>query len=275
MNCLRISFLILSEDNTIRKLAKERGRNRYAGAGASMLIYPYYDIRNFIALKWAKQCVSKQWLVYDERYKEMCRENEKVREEGLSVKEQPLPEFYVKQIETDAKHDVPFAKSIVRLSGVYSNGVTRTTDKWKQYVAAIINKIVLDLEDVSSDLDSKQDDARQCISSLSNDWEEYVSAFAALEEYRLLSNAYVEEVSHTIAYSLFKGSGSGTSEGQDYRLESYLVNTENHFIHPNAIRYILIKILDLFKKQKENADREKTELKEFFDQFEKKKKKYF
>lgn len=258
-----------SEDNTIRKLAKERGRNRYAGAGASMLIYPYYDIRNFIALKWAKQCVSKQWLVYDERYKEMCRENEKVREEGLSVKEQPLPEFYVKQIETDAKHDVPFAKSIVRLSGVYSNGVTRTTDKWKQYVAAIINKIVLDLEDVSSDLDSKQDDARQCISSLSNDWEEYVSAFAALEEYRLLSNAYVEEVSHTIAYSMFKGSGSGTSEGQDYRLESYLVNTENHFIHPNAIRYILIKILDLFKKQKENADREKTELKEFFDQFEK------
>ena len=52
-----------SEDNTIRKLAKERGRNRYAGAGASMLVYPFEDIRTLIALKWTKQCVSKQWIV--------------------------------------------------------------------------------------------------------------------------------------------------------------------------------------------------------------------
>lgn len=44
-----------SEDNTIRKLAKERGRNRYAGAGASMLVYPFEDIRTLIALKWTKQ----------------------------------------------------------------------------------------------------------------------------------------------------------------------------------------------------------------------------
>lgn len=65
-----------SEDNTIRKLAKERGRNRYAGAGASMLVYPFEDIRTLIALKWTKQCVSKQWMVFDDLYKELCKEND-------------------------------------------------------------------------------------------------------------------------------------------------------------------------------------------------------
>ena len=75
-----------SEDNTIRKLAKERGRNRYAGAGASMLVYPFEDIRTLIALKWTKQCVSKQWMVFDDLYKELCKENDQKREQGLSAK---------------------------------------------------------------------------------------------------------------------------------------------------------------------------------------------
>ena len=60
-----------SEDNTIRKLAQARGRNRYAGAGASMLIYPFEDIRRFIALNWAKQTVSKQWMTFDNISKDL------------------------------------------------------------------------------------------------------------------------------------------------------------------------------------------------------------
>lgn len=258
-----------SEDNTIRKLAKERGRNRYAGAGASMLVYPFEDIRTLIALKWAKQCVSKQWLVYDNMYKELCKENDQKREQGLNAKEQPLGAFYVNQVESAAKHDDPFAKAIIKSSGKYNNGVTRTSDRWKEYVQAVMAKIERDLEDSSSDLSSKYDDAREQINNLGNDWEEYATAFTAAEEYRLMSNAYVEEVSQTIAYSMFKGSKAGTDIGQDYKLETYLVSTDNKFLHPNAIRYMLIKILDLMKKQKESVDKEKDDSKEYFDAFEK------
>lgn len=258
-----------SEDNTIRKLAKERGRNRYAGAGASMLIYPFEDIRTLLALRWAKQCVSKQWLVYDNLYKELCKENEQKREQGLNAKEQPLAAFYANQVESAAKHDDPFAKAIIKASGKYTNGVTRTSDRWKEYVQAIMNKIERDLEDGSSDLSSKYDDAREQINNLGNDWAEYPNAYAAAEEYRLMSNVYVEEVSQTIAYSMFKGSKTGSDLGQDYKLETYLVNQDNRFLHPNAIRYLLIKILDLMKKQKEAVDREKDDSKEFFNNFEK------
>ena len=44
-----------SEDNTIRRLCEERGRNRYAGAGSSMLVYPVDDVKEYIALNWQKK----------------------------------------------------------------------------------------------------------------------------------------------------------------------------------------------------------------------------
>lgn len=259
-----------SEDNTIRKLAKERGRNRYAGAGASMLIYPFEDIRALIALKWAKQCVSKQWMVYDNLYKDMRKETERQKERGLSVKEQSLSAFYANQIESDAKHDNPFATALIRSTGSYTNGVTRTADAWKSYVTAILSKIERDLQDIPSDLESKYDDAREQINNLSNDWEEFANAFEAAETYRLMANVYVEGVSQTVAYSMFGDSKIGQGDGrQDYRLESYLTSPDNKFMHPNAIRYLLIKILDLMKVQKESVDKEKSDSKEYFETFEK------
>lgn len=258
-----------SEDNTIRKLAKERGRNRYAGAGVSMLIYPFEDIKKFIAYKWAKQSVSKQWLVYDNMYRELCKENAQKREDGLATKEQSLSSFYVNQIESAAKHDDPFAKSIIRASGKYTNGVTRNSDKWKEYVNAIMSKIKRDLEDGPSDLKSKYADAKEQISNLGNEWKEYVEAYEVEQEYHLMSNAYAEEVSQTIAYSMFKDSKTGIDNSKDYRLETYLVDTNNKFLHPNAIRYILIKILELMKKQKEIVDKDMIDNKEYFDSFEK------
>lgn len=259
-----------SEDNTIRKLAKERGRNRYAGAGASMLIYPFEDIRTLIALKWAKQCVSKQWMVYDDLYKDMRKETERQKERGLSVKEQSLSAFYANQIESDAKHDDPFATALIRSTGSYTNGVTRMADAWKSYVTAILSKIERDLQDVPSDLESKYDDAREQINNLSNDWEEFANAFEAAETYRLMANVYVEGVSQTVAYSMFGDSKVGQGDGrQDYRLESYLISPDNKFMHPNAIRYLLIKILDLMKVQKESVDKEKSDSKEYFETFEK------
>lgn len=259
-----------SEDNTIRKLAKERGRNRYAGAGASMLVYPFEDIRTLIALKWTKQCVSKQWMVFDDLYKELCKENDQKREQGLSAKEQSLSVFYANQVESAAKHDDAFAKAIIKSTGKYTNGVTRTADRWKEYVLAVLSKIEHDLEDCSSDLSSKYDDAREQINNLGNDWEEFANAFAAAEEYRLMSNAYVEEVSQTIAYSMFRGSKVSQSNiGLSYKLETYLVSADNKFLHPNAIRYMLIKILDLMKKQKESVDKDRDDNRQYFETFEK------
>lgn len=257
-----------SEDNTIRKLAKERGRNRYAGAGVSMLIYPFEDIKRFIALKWAKQCVSNQWITYDNRYKEICKENAVKREQGLYVQDQSLSAFYATQIETDNSHDVPFAKSIIKSTGLYENGVTRTSNRWENYVNAVMEKIAKDIDQNIGSISSSGEDARQAIMNLGNDWSEYIEVYSSLTEYRLLSEAFVEEVAHTIGYSMFKGSRSSTNQNQDYKLETYLVSQDGRFLHPNAIRYMLIKIKELFSKQKETVDLEIQSMKDYFSSFE-------
>lgn len=258
-----------SEDNTIRKLAKERGRNRYAGAGASRLVYPAEDICKLIALKWAKQCVSKQWLVYDRRYMDMRRETERQKARGLSVQEQPLASFYANQIESDAKHEDSFAKAIIHSTGKYVNGVTRKSDSWIDYVDAIMAKIEQDLQSIPSDVDSKYQDAREQVYNLGNDWEEFFEAYGASNTYRQMSNQYMEGACQSIAYSLFGDSMLNQGEGrQDYRLETYLVNGDGSFLHPNAIRYLLIKILDRMKSYKEKADNEEKETKSYFEHFE-------
>lgn len=250
-----------SEDNTIRKLAKERGRNRYAGAGASMLVYPVEDIKKLVALKWAKQGVSNQWMKYDALYKELRKENEKKANKGIPVKEQKLSVFYANQVESSAKHDDSFAMALIKSTGRYSNGVTRTANMWDEYVNSISKKIEENLLTGDPELAYKHDDANDLISSLGVDYDEYGAAFDAAEEYRLLSNIYAEEVAHTISYALFKSSNSLAQEGsKDYKLETYLTSLEGNFLHPNAIRYLLIKIADLMSRTKEFYDNDKKDL---------------
>lgn len=259
-----------SEDNTIRKLAKERGRNRYAGAGSSMLIYPYEDIKKLIALKWAKQSVSKQWLMYDDQYKEICIENEKRREDGVFVTEQSLASYYVNQIDTDAEHDEPFAKAIYRTTGDYKNGVTRTGDRWATYVKGLLNKVKSDVEKAPTALKSKYEDAKDQINNLGVDWSKYPTAYEAEMEYHLLAEDYVNEITQTIAYSLFKGSNSSTSSlDKAYKLETYLATSDGKFLHPNAIRFMLIKIYDLLVKHVEAINLAKDKNRKWFDSFEK------
>ena len=50
-----------SEDNTIRRLCEERGRNRYAGAGSSMLIYPVEDVKEYLVLSPIRCKNSARW----------------------------------------------------------------------------------------------------------------------------------------------------------------------------------------------------------------------
>ncbi len=65
-----------SEDNTIRELCAERGRNRYAGAGSASIVYPLKDVEEYIALNWTKQSVSDSWLQFDKLFEEKGKTKE-------------------------------------------------------------------------------------------------------------------------------------------------------------------------------------------------------
>lgn len=261
-----------SEDNTIRKLIHEKGRNRYAGAGASLLIYPYEDIRDLIALTWVKQCVSKKWMVYDELYKEMRQEYDEQKEAGCVMPELTKSSFYASQVESSSKHEDPFAKAIYKETANYKNGVTRGTDKWVAYVSAILNKTASDLKD-SKELKSKKEGILGSLSDLNKDnkWKPYVDVYKEMEEYRGMCTAYAEEISQSISYSLFKTSKSFQPDNAslDYKFETYLWNDNNEFIHPNTVRYMLIMTHERMKLYRTSLTDKLEKNRKYFENFSK------
>ena len=260
-----------SEDNVILKLAKERGRNRYAGAGSSMLIYPFEDIKEYVALKWTMECVSKRWLVFDQMYKNLCKRNDEMRGEGLSVPDVNPASNYIMTVEQMAKDRNAFAKAIVNVCANYAeDGLTKTTDKWMDYLAALENKVEDDMLHGQPDLDSERSNVSDILekSTKTLTWKNLQSAYAEVVRYRLMVEKRVEELSPTMAYTMFKAPNSNiTGDKLSYQLETYLRDAEGNFIHPNAVRYFLYKSFELLKAKKIMVDAEVKELQNFFETY--------
>lgn len=156
-----------SEDNTIRELCAQRGRNRYAGAGSAMLIYPTEDVKEYIALNWAKECVSKQWLVFDDMYRERCMANSEMRAQGFHVNDIDPSMSYIGSIEQMAKQKDPFAKAIEEACTIYDDGgYKKVSDKWSEYVDQLKKFVKTSVMTGQLDLDSQKRQAMGLINDI-------------------------------------------------------------------------------------------------------------
>ena len=259
-----------SEDNTIRRLCEEEGRNRYAGAGSSMLIYPFEDVKEYIALNWAKECVSKQWLVFDNMYKDMVRRVALQRAQGISAADVDPVNTYIEAVESMAKNKDPFARAIVNSCYVFSeDGLTRVGDKWTEYVDALVQKITVDESSGQPDLDGQLQQVRNSFSSLEggkDSWESFQTAYGELEKYKAMIVRRSEDSANTIAYAMFKAPGEVTGDKLAHRLETYLRNNGD-FVHPNAVRYFLYKTLELLKETLVMIEAQNRDAERLFDGF--------
>jgi len=261
-----------SEDNTIRALCAERGRNRYAGAGTSMLIYPVEDVKEYIALNWAKECVSEQWLKFDNLYRQQIRENAEKRSKGITVTDLDPARNYVDQVESKAKQNDPFARSIVNACSVFDgDGITKVSESWEEYATNLIGKIESDESYGQPKLDSQRQLILQALGEIEggkDSWEGFVDAYRELEKYKAMILRHSEDTAHTIAFTVFKASSSSvTSDRQAFRLETYLRDSSNNFIHPNAVRYFLYKAYELLKDHYMMTADENRKTLAYFDNF--------
>jgi len=142
-----------SEDNTILERVKSRGRNNYCGAGASTLIYPYIDVRNYIALNWARNAVSNEWLVIDNEYREVVADFVEARSKGVVVQPISRSRHYINAVEVKAKNDDGFAKSIIQACNIYDeSGMIIEESKWEYYLDSLREYISEDIQNSLSDL---------------------------------------------------------------------------------------------------------------------------
>lgn len=265
-----------SEDNTIRALAKEGGRNRYAGAGTSILKYPFEDVKEYVALNWAKESISEQWMQFDRLFKEQKEENERRRKEGIMTKEIKMSDCYITSVIQASNNKEPFAMQIVNSCSEYDEDGNKIPDyyKWDEYLNCIDKKIRQESSEGQTKLDVAKlavTDALKGISPEYNDsediWNSFIETYNKLGVYRKAVKQYTELTSSMIAYTIFKP-GKG-NKGADYRIENYLQDSDKKFIHPNAIRFFLYNAYNSIKTKLDmiNAKVEKEE--KFFDEFDK------
>ena len=256
-----------SEDNTIRRLAQESGRNRYAGAGASRLEYPLEDIKTLVALNWMREAISEQWLVYDRLFKAQKAEANKRREEGLSMTDQSFEEFYREQIKTDVDNKKKFARAIFTSTGDYEDGINRKADHWNQYLEQITSKVNAESTDLSPRSRQASEACENLLNTLSekSEWADFADTWHQLDTYRKSLEKDVEDKAANIAYSTFLGvKEEADGSFSNLQLEYYLADQKGNFIHPCASRYMIAKVLEELENRRTMAKNRAEELEDIF-----------
>jgi len=265
-----------SEDNVIREIVFAGGRNRFAGAGSSMLVYPTDDVKQYLALNWTKDSISDEWLEIDRRFADEQRTNRNKRKQGYSVAEFNRGDHYIKVINEGYKERRPFASAIRNLCVEYDpNGYVEKGLNWISYAdqleAYIEDHIALqqeDLRDLIEDIKLKaasgsEKNARE---------DTFTEWYQQLLGYKNATIKCTSTLSRNIEYSLFKDAKDQTKTNDKFRLEYWLHQNQNveAFIHPNAVRYFLYNTLNELKVREAEKREKVREIESFWASFEKK-----
>ncbi|MDR2454850.1 MAG: tubulin-like doman-containing protein [Bifidobacteriaceae bacterium] len=265
-----------SEDNTIRDIIRTQGRNRYAGAGSSMLIYPFEDVRRYIALGWLTHAIGEHWLALDAAHIAQVKRTRLQNETaGTSAVESSPAKDYIEFATQWAQTDEhPFIRQVVGAtkrydeSGTFENAGAST---WKSWVEGLL-EFVVDAVRIPPDspLNALEQSVNQQLNGLTEnkDADDFVPAWAALKKYAEASHQMTADLAISLAFTAFHGDeASDAATKAVHRMETYMHNDSNEYLHPCSIRYFLYQAAALLQQEKRRVREEIQRNKAFFETF--------
>lgn len=247
-----------SEDNVIREIAYAGGRNRFAGAGTSMLIYPTSDVKKYLSLNWTRDSVTGEWLEIDSRYKEQRAAAAEMRKKGVSAPEIDRRAHYINVVDEGVKQHKAFESAVRRECYEYdATGYTEKEPAWEQYMASL-ETYVKDQIDARREQIAEVIDEANAASSIAQDPQlgkgtgsdsaindAYESWLEKLLSYKNATRQHAEDLARNIVYTLFEDKKDYSNTDSKFRLEYWMHGNEikEQFNHPNAVRYYLCQIL--------------------------------
>lgn len=265
-----------SEDNVIREIVFAGGRNRFAGAGSAMLVYPLDDVKRYLGLTWTKESISDEWLEIDRRFVDEQKTNKSKRKEGVAVADLDRGVHYMSVVEQGVSERKPFASAIRNLCIEYGpNGFTENGVNWElylealeSYISARIDDEKVKIADIDEDIGRKATAAREKSAGEAEFTEWYQQVLA----YKSATIKYTESLSRNLEYSLFKEAKDTTKLKDKFRLEYWLHHNQNveEFMHPNAVRYFLYNTLRELTALEAEKRRKVKEIEDDWANFEKK-----
>lgn len=268
-----------SEDNVIREIIYAKGRNRYAGAGSSMLIYPTKDIKRYLSLRWTKETVTDAWLKVDKDFEEERLRSKERQRQGLFTPEVDRGSNYINAIATkkDTKDD-PFAAAIHAMCVQFDDrGLVEKEKNWKKYLAAI-NKFMDDeiekqcgrdpIDTLKAALEQSSENNKKMMDPSKNNKEagkggqddgqdggdlvgNYENWYQNLRSYQKATSKITAAIVENMGFTLFRDRSDFSMSKETIRLEYWMHPKGNlgNFIHPNAVRYFLYNVLADLDKQ--------------------------
>lgn len=263
-----------SEDNVIREIVYNGGRNRFAGAGTSMLIYPMKDVRRYLTLCWAKDSITDEWLGVDKQFAEEQKTNRNKRKEGVQAADIDRGAHYIQVVNLGAASHNAFVGEIRNLCLEF-DGYKEKGANWISYLDALqsyIDDRVVDrqgeLDDIVDEVLRSGTDAQDkgATSGMFSEWYQQVLG------YKNATIKCTEALARDLEYGLFKESKDYTKTSEKYRVEYWLHRNQikEEFIHPNAVRYFLYNTLIELKKRRTEAKKDMDDITAYWQTFEKK-----
>lgn len=249
-----------NEDNAIKSLVSSQGRNRFCGAGSSLMKYPRDSVLEYIASHWASESMSAEWLAIDRAFSVEEKNQKILRKKNPSLKVITRQDFYLSAIENAEKGS--FEEHIKEMcfemvegeeSLVAISRVTRYLSELNSFIDAQIERDI-DLAEAKSNVEPM---LYQLEAALSNKREadtgdpdekienkefadRLVAAGNSCTDYALSARRAAERVGRTLALQLFQMDGDFTEDmGKPYRMEHFLRDEDGKFVHPNAVRYFV------------------------------------
>jgi len=265
-----------SEDNVIRTLVSGRSRNRYAGAGASELVYPSNHILHYIALKWADSTITDHWTKFDKEYQEKRKENNRARLKGHNVSEIDPASEYIRSVDFAAVNGNAFAMFTRNASyGFDKSGFNEVSCKWDEYINALMDYVQRIVKSGQDDIDNSHASAKSAVDALSLGSKEkadtvlFITAYNSLLAFKELVRRRSGDIGRIAAYELFKFDKdvNVTADELPTRIETYMKDNSKDFMHPNAARYFLYQTLQTLGKILAETDQKKKEDEDTFNTF--------
>ena len=259
------------EDNVLREVIKNDGRNRYAGAGASRLVYPWTHVRDVVSLRWAKLALSGQWLQFDEQFKRTLEGLVKQREKGFAPRDLDLATEYVNAVEGAASAKDPFARAIKSQCILFDeDGFPTEGTRWDEYLFGL--KKYVEANSIMMGDEGQRRTGASLTAALSDSAEsdDYIAAYTEIKRYHDIVARNTEEAAGILSYALFQSDDTSvTRSGHSHQLETYLRDKgTGKFIHPVAARYFIYQTLASLKAERQRVQVELDSVTQFFDGFE-------
>lgn len=264
-----------SEDNMVRSVAASEGLSRYCGAGSSCLEYPKDVVQRYIALNWAEQNISGEWLEIDDAYEKQSRDDPELdlsrfyrgEYDGKRGTNSPFYKTILSQSETKGKdgEQIDRVELFVEALGQHAREWART-DLYSQstalYRARYDSSGNERLRNLTQDADAimeqcaETDDAAGMMSS------RLTTFFDAARNFSHTTQEETADLARGAARSKFAVSDYEDAplahRDKDWQVE-YIFRITNDdgtvgSFHPAAVRYALYRTIDILEQRRKDAE---------------------